>query len=72
VVLLFANIGGDPEQEYLVDGVTKSLTTDLSRMRGMLVIGRNPAFACKGKHVDFSPKDFNAYGACQRSERIVD
>ena len=33
VVLPFANIGGDPEQEYFVDGVTESLTTDLSRMQ---------------------------------------
>ena len=34
VVLPFANIGGDPEQDYFVDGVTESLTTDLSRIRG--------------------------------------
>ena len=34
VVLPFANIGGDPEQEYFVDGVTESLTTDLSRISG--------------------------------------
>ena len=34
VVLPFANIGGDPEQEHFVDGVTESLTTDLSRIRG--------------------------------------
>ena len=52
MVLPFANIGGDPEQEYFVDGVTESLTTDLSRMSGMLVIGRNTAFTYKGKHVD--------------------
>jgi TolB-like protein/class 3 adenylate cyclase len=52
VVLPFANIGGDPEQEYFVDGVTESLTTDLSRMSGMLVIGCNTAFTYKGKHVD--------------------
>ena len=52
VVLPFANMGGDPEQEYFVDGVTESLTTDLSRMRGMLVIGRNTAFTFKGKAVD--------------------
>ena len=51
-VLPFANIGGDPEQEYFVDGVTESLTTDLSRMPGMLVIGRNTAFAYKGKSGD--------------------
>jgi class 3 adenylate cyclase len=43
VVLPFANIGGDPEQEYFVDGVTESLTTDLSRMIGSFVIGRNTA-----------------------------
>ena len=52
VVLPFANIGGDPEQEYFADGVTESLTTDLSRMHGMLVIGRNTAFTFKGKAVD--------------------
>jgi adenylate cyclase len=36
VVLPFTNIGGDPEQEYFVDGVTESLTTDLSRIAGHL------------------------------------
>jgi TolB-like protein/Flp pilus assembly protein TadD len=52
VVLPFANIGGNVDQEYFVDGVTESLTTDLSRMPGMLVIGRNTAFAYKGKSGD--------------------
>ena len=52
VVLPFANIGGDPEQEHFVDGVTESLTTDLSRIRGAVVIGRNTAFTYKGKPVD--------------------
>jgi TolB-like protein/class 3 adenylate cyclase len=52
VVLPFANIGGDPGQEYFVDGVTETLTTDLSRMGAMLVIGRNTAFTYKGKAVD--------------------
>jgi TolB-like protein/class 3 adenylate cyclase len=52
VVLPFANIGGDPEQEHFVDGVTESLTTDLSRMRHAVVIGRNTAFTYKGKAVD--------------------
>jgi TolB-like protein/class 3 adenylate cyclase len=52
VVLPFANIGGDPEQEHFVDGVTESLTTDLSRIRGAFVIGRNTAFTYKGKAVD--------------------
>jgi adenylate cyclase len=52
VVLPFANIGGGPEQEPFVDGVTESLTTDLSQMRGAFVIGRNTAFIYKGKAVD--------------------
>ncbi len=52
VVLPFANLGGDASQDYFVDGVTESLTTDLSRMRGMLVIGRNTAFTYKGKAID--------------------
>src|SRR5271154_5573617 len=52
VVLPFANLGGDAEQEYFVDGVTESLTTDLSRIRGSFVIGRNTAFTYKGKAVD--------------------
>jgi adenylate cyclase len=51
VVLPFANIGGDPEQEYFVDGVTESLTTDLSRMTGAFVIGRNTAFTFKGTQI---------------------
>ena len=52
VVLPFANIGGDPEQEHFVDGVTESLTTDLSRIRAAVVIARNTAFTYKGKAVD--------------------
>jgi len=52
VVLPFANIGGDPEQEHFVDGVTESLTTDLSRIRGAVVIARNTAFVYKGKPLD--------------------
>ena len=52
VVLPLTNIGGDPEQEYFVDGVTESLTTDLSRINGSLVIARNTAFTFKGKAVD--------------------
>ena len=52
VVLPFANIGGDPEQEYFADGVTESLTTDLSRIAGAFVIARNTAFTYKGKPFD--------------------
>ncbi len=73
VVLPFANIGGDPEQEYFVDGVTESLTTDLSRISGSFVIGRNTAFTYKGKHVDLKQigRDLNVRyvleGSVQRS-----
>jgi TolB-like protein/class 3 adenylate cyclase len=52
VVLPFANIGADTEQEYFVDGVTESLTTDLSRIAGAFVIARNSAFSYKGKSID--------------------
>jgi TolB-like protein/class 3 adenylate cyclase len=52
VVLPFANLGGDTEQEHFVDGVTESLTTDLSRISGAVVIARNTAFAYKGKRID--------------------
>ena len=52
VVLPFANLSGDAEQEYFVDGVTESLTTDLSRINGSFVIGRHTAFTYKGKVVD--------------------
>ena len=49
VVLPFANIGGDHKEEYFVDGITESLTTDLSRISGAFVIARNTAFAYKGE-----------------------
>src|SRR5476651_1863369 len=52
VVLPFANIGGGAEQEHFVDGVTENLTTDLSRIREVVVIGRNTAFTYKGRAVD--------------------
>jgi TolB-like protein/class 3 adenylate cyclase len=52
IVLPFANLSGDPDQDYFVDGVTESLTTDLSRISGSFVIGRHTAFTYKGKAVD--------------------
>ncbi len=52
VVMPFGNIGGDPSHEHFVDGVTESLTTDLSRIRGAVVIARNTAFTYKGKPAD--------------------
>jgi adenylate cyclase len=52
VVLPFANLSNDPEQEYFADGITDDLTTDLSRISGSFVIARNTAFTYKGKAVD--------------------
>jgi len=52
VVLPFANLSNDPEQQYFADGITDDLTTDLSRISGSFVIARNTAFTYKGKSVD--------------------
>jgi adenylate cyclase len=52
VVLSFANLSNDPEQEYFADAVTDDLTTDLSRIEGSFVISRTTAFTYKGKAVD--------------------
>lgn len=52
LVLPFANIGGDPEQGYFVDGVTQTLTTELSRIGGAFVIASNTAFTFKGRPID--------------------
>jgi adenylate cyclase len=52
VVLPFANLSKDPEQEYFADGITEDLTTDLSRIADSFVISRNTAFTYKGKFVD--------------------
>lgn len=51
-VLPFANLGGDPEQEYLADGIADELTTALSRLRWFFVIARGSAFTYRGKVVD--------------------
>ena len=51
-VLPFANMSGDPEQEYFSDGITEDIITDLSKISALAVISRNSAFVFKGKHVD--------------------
>jgi TolB-like protein/DNA-binding winged helix-turn-helix (wHTH) protein len=51
VVLPFANLGGDPGQQYFADAITEDLTTDLSRLADMLVISRGTAFTYKDKLV---------------------
>ncbi len=52
VVLPFANLNNDPEQDYFADGITTDLTTDLGRMPGAFVIGRGTAFTYKNKQVE--------------------
>src|ERR1700730_15604474 len=52
VILPFLNIGGDAQDDHFVDGITESLTTDLSRCSGVFAISRNTAFAYKGKPID--------------------
>ena len=52
VVLPFANLGNDPDQEYFVDAISDDLTTDLSRISGSFVIARSTAFTYKDKPVD--------------------
>jgi DNA-binding winged helix-turn-helix (wHTH) protein len=74
VVLPFANLSGDPQQEYFVDGVTESLTTDLSRISGSFVIGRHTAFTYKGNAVDLKQvgRELNVHyvleGSVQRGD----
>ncbi len=52
VVLPFANLNNDPEQDYFADSITTDLTTDLAQMPGAFVIGRGTAFTYKNKQVD--------------------
>jgi TolB-like protein/class 3 adenylate cyclase/Tfp pilus assembly protein PilF len=52
VVLPFANLSGDPAQDYLGDVITEGLTTALARIRDSFVIARSTAFTYKGKPID--------------------
>jgi adenylate cyclase len=52
VVLPFANLSDDREQQYFADGITEDLTTDLSRLDNMVVISRNTAFTYRNKPID--------------------
>jgi adenylate cyclase len=51
-VLPFANLSGDPEQEYFADGVAEDLITALSRLRWLTVLARNSSFTYKGRSLD--------------------
>lgn len=52
VVLPFANLSGDPGQDFFADGLTEDIITDLSRFRHLFIISRNSAFRYKGTAVD--------------------
>jgi TolB-like protein len=52
VLLPFANLSNDPDQQYFADGITEDLTTDLSRIPSSFVISRNTAFTYRNKPVD--------------------
>jgi adenylate cyclase len=69
VVLPFANLSGDPAQDYFPDVITEGLTTALSRIRGAFVIARSTAFTYKGKPVDVRQvgKDLNVRYALEGS-----
>ncbi|MBN9253343.1 MULTISPECIES: winged helix-turn-helix domain-containing tetratricopeptide repeat protein [unclassified Mesorhizobium] len=51
-VLPFANMSGDPEQDYFADGMVEDIITGLSRIRWLFVIARNSSFTYKGRAVD--------------------
>ncbi|MCH9053473.1 MAG: adenylate/guanylate cyclase domain-containing protein [Proteobacteria bacterium] len=51
-ILPFANMSGDPEQEYFSDGITEDIITALSNVRSFFVIARHSSFTYKGRAVD--------------------
>jgi adenylate cyclase len=71
VVLPFANLSGDPAQDYLADVLTEGLTTSLSRISGTFVIARSTAFTYKGKLVDVKRigRDLNVRYVLEGSEQ---
>jgi TolB-like protein len=51
-VLPFANLSGDPDQDYFIDGIVEDIITGLCRMGWLFVIARNSSFTYKGRAVD--------------------
>ena len=70
-VLPFANMSGDPEQEYFSDGITEDVITDLSKVSALGIISRNSAFMYKGTHVDIPKvaRDLNVSHVLEGSVR---
>ena len=67
-VLPFANLSGDPEQEYFADGMVEEIITALSRIRWLLVIARNSSFTYKGRAVDV--KEIGANSVCAMCSKV--
>jgi len=53
-VMPFANMSGDPEQDYFSDGITEDIITDLSKISALSIVSRNTAFSLKGKHLEIA------------------
>jgi adenylate cyclase len=70
-VLPFANMSGDPEQEYFSDGITEDIITDLSKVSALGIVSRNSAFMYKGTHVDIPKvaRDLNVSHVLEGSVR---
>jgi adenylate cyclase len=70
-VLPFANMSGDPEQEFFADGLTEDTITQLSRFHGLLVISRYSSFRYKNEIVDVqkAARDFNVHYIVEGSVR---
>src|SRR5712691_10729091 len=69
VVLPFTNLAADHEQDYFAEGITESLTVDLSRISGAFVIARNTAFSLRDKTIDLRQvgRDLNVRYALEGS-----
>jgi hypothetical protein len=72
-LLPFANLSGDPDQEYFVDGMVDELITTLSRIKWFFVIARGSSFTYKGKSVDVktSPENLPSFGLAACCCQIV-
>jgi TolB-like protein/Flp pilus assembly protein TadD len=66
-VLPFANLGGDPECEYLSDGISEELIQALAEIEGLRVVGRTSVFAFKGRR-----EDVRDIGDRLRADVVVD
>ena len=70
-VLPFANISGDPEQEYFADGISEDVITELSKFHSLFVIARNSSFSYRGQSIDVRKvaKDLNVRYVLEGSVR---